>query len=79
MANTSSVPPNININGIRSTIPSGYVLGRSTRGHGRVQLIPLNGFAGGGGAGAGGGVAPTPTPPGAVFANYLAAIWVLGA
>lgn len=30
-----------NVRGIRDTIPSGYVLGRSSDGHGHVELIPL--------------------------------------
>ena len=38
---SSRFPISRSIRGIRDTIPSGYVLGRSSDGHGNVELIPL--------------------------------------
>ena len=38
--------PNQKIRGIRSPIPSGYLLGRSDPGTGDVQLIPIGGIGG---------------------------------
>lgn len=68
-------PPNIAVRGIRTQIPQGYLLGRVSAGHGRVELIKAStlglslggpggsggGFGGGGlGGGGGGGGASAP-------------------
>ena len=51
--------PNQKIRGIRSPIPSGYLLGRSDPGTGDVQLIPIGGIGGSNGP-----IGPTgPTGP----------------
>jgi hypothetical protein len=62
-------PPPIKIHGIRSPIPPGYVLGRTSRGQGDVELISLSKLGnalvtagqGGGGGGGGPGVAGNQT------------------
>jgi hypothetical protein len=57
--------PNITVRNTRKGVPAGYVVGRTSSGTGRAELIPIgdvtrgatgNGAAGGGGGGGGGGI-----------------------